>query len=171
MDMEEVRDKLPYEVPPRVFRAFLEQLEVVKAIARDGNFLRLPKHEIRLKGEEQTVVARIKTALRRTPVAPPDLKQIEAEVGVNAAKLREVIRVMEREKSIIRVAPDMYFLAESIDKIRGSLREHLSKQNQITPAGFRDLLGTSRKYTIPLLEYFDREGTTIRAGDSRRLRN
>jgi len=171
MDMEEVRDKLPYEVPPRVFRAFLEQLEAAKAIARDGNFLRLARHEIRLKGEEQTVVARIKTALRRTPVAPPDLRQIETEAGVSAAKLREVIRVMEREKSIIRVAPDMYFLAESIDKIRGSLREHLAKQKEITPAAFRDLLGTSRKYTIPLLEYFDREGTTIRTGDARRLRN
>jgi selenocysteine-specific elongation factor len=171
MDMEEVRDKLPYEVPPRVFRGFLEQLEAGKAIARDGNFLRLPKHEIRLKGEEETVAARIRTALRRTPVAPPDLKQIETEVGVSGAKLRDVIRVMEREKSIVRVAPDMYFLAESIDKIRRSLREHLSKQNQITPAAFRDLLGTSRKYTIPLLEYFDREGTTIRAGDARRLRN
>ena len=82
-----------------------------------------------------------------------------------------LLRVMEREKSIIRVAPDMYFLAESIDKIRGSLREHLAKQKQITPAAFRDLLGTSRKYTIPLLEYFDREGMTIRTGDARRLRN
>ena len=44
MDMEEARDKLRYEVPPRVFRAFLEQLEAGKAIARDGNFLRLPRH-------------------------------------------------------------------------------------------------------------------------------
>jgi selenocysteine-specific elongation factor len=171
MDMEEVRDKLQYEVPPRVFRAFLEQLEAAKVVARDGNFLRLPRHQIRLKGDEQTVVAKIKTALGKTPVAPPDLKQIETEVGVNSTKLREVMRVMEREKSIIRVAPDMYFLAESIDKIRRSLREHLTKQSQITPAGFRDLLGTSRKYTIPLLEYFDREGITIRAGDARRLRN
>ena len=171
MDMEEARDKLRYEVPPRVFRAFLEQLEAAKAIARDGNFLRLPRHEVRLKGDEQTVVAKIKTALGKTPVAPPDLKQIESEAGVSSAKLREVIRVMEREKSIVRVAPDMYFLTESIDKIRRSLREHLSKKNQITPAEFRDLLGTSRKYTIPLLEYFDRDGTTIRAGDVRRLRN
>jgi selenocysteine-specific elongation factor len=171
MDMEEVRDKLQYDVPPRVFRAFLDQLEAAKAIARDGNFLRLPRHQVRLKGDEQTVVAKIRTALGKTPVAPPDLKQIETEVGVSSAKLREVIRVMEREKSIVRVAQDMYFLAESIDKIRRSLRDHLSKQNQITPAGFRDLLGTSRKYTIPLLEYFDREGTTIRTGDARRLRN
>jgi selenocysteine-specific elongation factor len=171
MDMEEARAKLPYEVAPRVFRAFLEQLEAAKSVAREGNFLRLSGHQVRLKGDEQGVVAKIKSALRKTPVAPPDLKQIESEVGVSAAKLREVIRVMEREKSIVRVAPDMYFLAESIDKIRGTLRDHLLKQQQITPAAFRDLLGTSRKYTIPLLEYFDREGITIRAGDARRLRN
>jgi selenocysteine-specific elongation factor len=109
--------------------------------------------------------------LRKTPLAPPDLKQIESETGIKTVRLREVIRVMEREKSIVRVATDMYFLAESVDKVKKSLREHFSKEKQITPAGFRDLLGTSRKYTIPLLEYLDREGVTMRAGDFRRLKS
>ena len=170
IDMEEARDKLPCEVAPRVFRAFLEELEAGKLVARDGSFLRLPKHEVRLKGAEQTLADKIKAALGKTPAAPPDLKQSESETGVGGARLKELIRVMEREKAIVRVAPDMYFLADSIEKIKGSLREHLSKQKQITPADFRDLLGTSRKYTIPLLEYFDREGITIRAGDVRRLK-
>jgi selenocysteine-specific elongation factor len=40
----------------------------------------------------------------------------------------------------------------------------------MTAASFRDLIGSSRKYTIPLLEYFDREGLTIRIGDVRRLK-
>jgi selenocysteine-specific elongation factor len=170
MDMEEARDKLPYDIAPRVFRAFLEQLEAGKDVVRDGNFLRLPRHEVRLKGDEQTLVQKIKAALAKSPVAPPDLKQIETQIGVGGAKVREVLRVMERERSIVRVAPDMYFLADSIEKIKRSLREHLSKQKEITPAGFRDLLGTSRKYTIPLLEYLDRDGTTVRIGDARRLK-
>jgi selenocysteine-specific elongation factor len=170
MEMEEARDKLPFELGPRIFRAFVEQLENSKVVARDGNFLRLPSHQVRLKGDEQTIAAKIKRVLAKAPVAPPDLKQIEMEVGVSGAKVREVLRVMEREKSIIRVAPDMYFLADSIDAIKRNLREHLSRQKEITPAGFRDLLGTSRKYTIPLLEYLDREGVTIRTGDARRLK-
>jgi selenocysteine-specific elongation factor len=41
----------------------------------------------------------------------------------------------------------------------------------MTAASFRDLIGSSRKYTIPLLEYFDRDGLTIRIGDIRRLKS
>jgi selenocysteine-specific elongation factor len=55
--------------------------------------------------------------------------------------------------------------------VKGTLYEHLSEKSDITPASFRDLFGTSRKYTIPLLEYFDREGITIRVGDTRRLKS
>ncbi|MGH9148651.1 MAG: SelB C-terminal domain-containing protein, partial [Vicinamibacterales bacterium] len=82
----------------------------------------------------------------------------------------EVIRIMERERSIVRVAPDLYFLRESVDRVRSDLYKHLADKGAITPTAFRDLFGTSRKYTIPLLEYFDREGLTIRVGDMRRLR-
>jgi selenocysteine-specific elongation factor len=170
MDMEEVREKLPYDVTPRIFRAFLEHLETAKLMVRDGNFLRLPKHEVRLQGAEHSLAQKIKVFLAKSPVSPPDLKQIEAETRIAGPKLREVIRVMELEKSIIRVAPDMYFLTDSLETIKRRMREHFSKEAQITPASFRDLLGTSRKYTIPLLEYFDRQGVTVRAGDVRRLK-
>jgi len=139
-------------------------------VIRDGNLLRLPGHEIRLRGEEQTLADKIKALLRKSRFAPPDLKQIESDIGIGQARLREVIRLMEREKSIIRVAIDMYFLTDSVDEMKRSLREHFSKETQITPASVRDLFGTSRKYTIPLLEFFDREGITVRAGDTRRLR-
>ncbi len=170
MDMEELRDKLPYPIAPKLFRAFLEQLETEKRIVRDANFLRLPEHKIRLRDPEKGLVAKIKTLLGANPAAPPDLKQIEKEMGVEKARLSEVMRVMEKERSIIRIAPDLFFLGDCIDRIKSDLQRHLSKNNNLTPGSFRDLFGTSRKYTIPLLEYFDREGITVRVGDSRRLK-
>ena len=54
--------------------------------------------------------------------------------------------------------------------VKRALREELGLQGDITPAAFRDRFGTTRKYTIPLLEYLDREGVTMRVGDKRRLR-
>ncbi|HSK30550.1 MAG TPA: SelB C-terminal domain-containing protein, partial [Candidatus Limnocylindria bacterium] len=50
------------------------------------------------------------------------------------------------------------------------LRKFLSEKGEMTAASFRDLIGSTRKYTIPLLEYFDRDGLTIRIGDVRRLK-
>lgn len=171
MEMEELRATLPYRMAPRVFRAFVEQLEHGQAIVRDANLLRLPEHKVRLRDDEQAVVERIKTLLGSRPLAPPELKEIENDIGVERAKLNEIIRLMERERSIIRVAPDLYFLADSVENLKGALCEYLSEKSRVTPAAFRDLFGTSRKYTIPLLEYFDREGLTVRVGDTRRLKH
>jgi selenocysteine-specific elongation factor len=170
MDMEELRDKLPYHTVPRVFRELIGQLEAEKATARDGSLLRLPDHKIRLQDEEKSLVDSIKTLLGTSPFTPPDLKEVEQEIGIERARLNEVIRVMEREGSVVRVAPELYFLADGLDRLKVALCKHLSEKGDISPADFRDLFGTSRKYTIPLLEYFDRKGITIRVGDVRRLK-
>jgi selenocysteine-specific elongation factor len=65
----------------------------------------------------------------------------------------------------------MYFLAGSIDQLRTMLKKFLAEKGEMTAAAFRDLIGSSRKYTIPLLEHFDREGLTIRIGDIRKLKS
>ncbi len=171
MDMEELRDKLPYSISPRLFRIVVERIEAEKIAAREGNLLRLPEHKVHLRQEEKNLVAKIKALLGSNPLAPPDLKQIEKETGIERAKLHEVIRVMERDRAVVRVATDLYFLGDCVDKVKGALYKYLSEKSEITPASFRDLLGSSRKYTIPLLEYFDREGITVRIGDARRLKN
>ena len=105
------------------------------------------------------------------PLAPPDLKEIEKQAGVLRPRLNEVIRLLERDGSIVRVTTDMYFLASSIATLRHRLKEYLTTKGEMTAASFRDLIGSSRKYTIPLLEYFDRDGLTIRIGDIRRLKS
>jgi selenocysteine-specific elongation factor len=169
-EMEDVRERRAGAVPPRVFRAVVDQLAAEQVIARDGSLLRMPDHVVRLREDEQGMAGRIRTLLEQTPMMPPDVKQIERDLGVAPAKLGEVLRVLERERTIVRVAPDLYFLAASIDRVKADLRQHLSERSEITPATFRDLFGTTRKYAIPLLEYLDREGITIRVGDSRRLK-
>ena len=169
-EMEEVREALAGAIPPRLFRAVLDQLVAERAIARDGSLLRLPDHVVRLRADEQGMAGRNRALLEQTPMMPPDVKQIERDLGVAPAKLVEVLRVLERERAIVRVSPDLYFLAASIDRVKADLRQHLSERSEITPATFRDLFGTTRKYAIPLLEYLDREGITVRVGDSRRLK-
>jgi selenocysteine-specific elongation factor len=77
---------------------------------------------------------------------------------------------MEREGSVIRVTSDFYFLSSAIEQVKTLLAKALAEKGEISAAGFRDLLGSSRKYIIPLLEYFDREGFTLRIGDVRRLK-
>jgi selenocysteine-specific elongation factor len=103
-------------------------------------------------------------------MAPPDLKEIEKQVGVSRAKITEVIRIMERQGAVARVATDLYFLPSCVEDVKAVLNKALVEKGEISAAAFRDLLGSSRKYTIALLEYFDREGVTLRIGDVRRLK-
>jgi selenocysteine-specific elongation factor len=171
MDMEELRGKLPYQLSPKIFRAVVENLTAEKSVAKEGNLLRLAEHRIQLGGQERSLMEKIKKVLGEQPMSPPELKQIEKEIGVGRAKITEVIHLLEREGSVVRVATDLYFLSTCVDKVKGVLYKYLSEKGEITAASFRDLLGSSRKYTIALLEYFDREGTTVRIGDIRRLKS
>jgi selenocysteine-specific elongation factor len=170
MEMEEVREKLPYPIPPRLFRAIVEELDAAKTVVRDANLLRLPDHKITLRDEEQGLVDRVRSLVAATPLAPPELKQIEREIAIPHSKLVEVIKLLERDRSIVRVSAELYFTREVVQQLKNALVKHLSETDEVTPAVFRDLFGTSRKYTIPLLEYFDREGVTYRVGDVRRLK-
>jgi selenocysteine-specific elongation factor len=171
MDMEELRARLPYGIAARLFRILVEILAAEKSVVRDGNILRLPGHRVQLGADEQTMTEKIKRLLGQSPLAPPDLSQVEKELGADRKKVGDVVRVMEREKSVVRVATDLYFLADSVDNVRTVLYKYLSENGEITAATFRDLLGSSRKYTIALLEHFDREGITVRVGDARRLKS
>ena len=170
MDMEELRGKLPFQLSPKLFRVVVDALVAEKSIAKEENLLRLAQHRVQLGGQEKSLMERIKQILDAQPMAPPELKDIERQLGVARAKLSEVVRLMERDRSIVRVATELYFPSSSVEKVKSLLCKSLAEKGEISAAAFRDLLGSSRKYTIALLEYFDREGVTLRIGDVRRLK-
>ena len=169
-DMEGLRDKLPDRIPPRLFRALVERFEAETVIAREGSLLRLPGHTVTLRDDEQRVVQRITALLAATPLTPPDLAQIERDTGIARATLTQVLRVLERAQSVVRVGADLYFLRDSLEAVKSALREEAFANGDITPAMFRDRFKTTRKYAIPLLEHLDREGVTVRIGDTRRVK-
>ena len=171
MDMEELRGKLRWELSPKVFRAVIELFMGEKLISREENLLRLATHRVQLGGQEKLLMDKIKQILGAQPLAPPDLKELEKQAGVSRQRLTEVMRLLERDGSVVRVTTDMYFLASSIEQLRATLKKYLTEKGEMTAASFRDLINSSRKYTIPLLEYFDRDGLTIRIGDIRRLKS
>jgi selenocysteine-specific elongation factor len=157
MDVEDLRARMSYLVAPRLFRVCVEQFEAQGRLARDGSLLRLAGHDAQPGAREPALVQHIVRLLSTNPLAPPDVRQIEAATGRARTSLMEVLGAMERERTLVRVSSDLYFLADAIARMKSATRDCLLKTNELTPAGFRDLLGTSRKYTIPLLEYLDRE--------------
>jgi len=74
------------------------------------------------------------------------------------------------EKSIVKTKDDLYFDAEEIASLEQKLIEFLKKRESITTPEFKEMIGVSRKYVIPLIEYFDSIKLTIRVNDTRQLR-
>ena len=170
MDLEEVRARLAGGVSARLFRDLTDLLAAEGVCVRDGNHLRLPDHRVELGAREKSLSGEITAALARNPLAPPYLKEIEKALGVERPKLNEVIRVMERQGEIVRVTTELYYLKDSIDRIKADLYSYFEDHEEMSAATFRDILQSSRKYTIPVLEYFDRTGVTMRVGDVRKLK-
>jgi selenocysteine-specific elongation factor len=170
LDIEDARSALAATVQARIFRLLVAELVEQGSVVREGNLLRLPSHRILVPDVDAPVVAGIITMLGRTPLSPPDVKQIAEELAIDRRKVVELLRAMAKSGQIVCAAPEIYFLADCIDRIKAELIGELSARGEITTAAFRDRYHTSRKYAIPLLEYFDRTGVTTRIGEIRRLK-
>ena len=89
--------------------------------------------------------------------------------GKKESQVSDILRVLSSEDSVMRLSDSMYMGRKSYDRMIGLLRAHFSKKEGMTVAEFRDMLGTTRKYALPLLEHLDSNGVTLRVGDQRKL--
>jgi selenocysteine-specific elongation factor len=170
LDMEDARSAFARQVPARLFRMLVAELVERQTVVRQGNLLRLPTHQIVVPDADGHLVDRIIAMLGRAPLSPPDVKQIAEELNIDRRRLVGLLRAMASVRSVVHVSPDIYFLGDCVDRVREDLIEELSQRGGITTAEFRDRYQTSRKYAIPLLEYFDRTGLTVWDGEVRTLR-
>ena len=170
MEMESLRSQIAPDLAPKVFRAVLDALVVEKVVTRDESVLRLPAHRVTLKRDEENLAARAEELIAAGGFTPPDLKQVETALGVAHARLQAILQQLEREGRVAKIAEGLYFAREPLEQARERLRAHVTRHGEIGAATFRDLLGASRKFSISLLDYFDRSGFTMRVGDIRKLR-
>ncbi|HET9659245.1 MAG TPA: selenocysteine-specific translation elongation factor [Thermomicrobiales bacterium] len=129
------------------------ELEEEHSLVRRSGF------EITLDEAQQTIVDRFLDVLGSAGFQPP----APGELGIPA----ELVQAMIALRSVVSVGDGIVFLPERIDEAEQRLRLALATGNSISLAEYRDLLGTTRKYTQALLEYFDRQRVTRRVGDRR----
>jgi selenocysteine-specific elongation factor len=70
---------------------------------------------------------------------------------------------------LTKVSDELVFHRTALDDLRKRVAAHKAKSATIDVATFKELIGVSRKYAIPLLEYLDRERVTKRVGDTRQI--
>jgi selenocysteine-specific elongation factor len=154
----------------KLFRTVLQALAAKGEVVDLGDIVRLASHRVRLKDDEQGLKDKLLSIILDGGKAPPVLKEILSQVSEDLKRVRSLLSLLEKESKVVRVKEDLYFSAEFVNETKRKLAEFIKLHGGITPSQVSEVTGSSRKYNIPLLEYFDRERFTIRVGDQRVLR-
>jgi len=136
-----------------------------------GDVLCLPGHEVILDESQQKLREAMLGAFRKGGLTPPNLSDVIAAAGSTGKAAAALLRVLVRDKEIYRVSDSLYYSKEAVEEIRGKVTEWFKTHDDLSVAGMKELLGLSRKFIIPLLEFLDQEKITVRIGDKRQLRS
>ncbi|MBW2466984.1 MAG: selenocysteine-specific translation elongation factor [Deltaproteobacteria bacterium] len=168
---EELRSLLYRGLDQRLFQFLLNDLQKKKVIVQDQALIRMADHRISMKDEEVNLRRELEVFYNQAGLAPPTLKEVMAKFGrYQHQLLKEVLTIMMNENQLVKVSEDLYFYKPAVENLKEKLVALLAKENEIDMPKFKDLTGLSRKFSVPLLEYFDRIKVTIRVGDKRILR-
>ncbi|MCL6581532.1 MAG: selenocysteine-specific translation elongation factor [Firmicutes bacterium] len=154
--------------------SWLETLAADGVLRLEGGRVRLAAWRPRLDPELARVMRQVEELLRRRPFCPPSPEEMAAELGVARGVVARALEVLVLDGAAVAAAGlasvasgGPVFHREAVAEARRLLEDYLRRHGSVTVAAFRDLLGATRKYALPLLDHFDRQRVTQRRGDLR----
>jgi selenocysteine-specific elongation factor len=165
---EELRSRAA-NAQERIFAQALAALEAAGLVRSERDQVRLAAHAIRLNPEQERVVSGVEADFRKAGPAPPSPEEALGRLGVKGSEKHELFSLLVADRRLLRVKESLYFHREALREIEERLVAHLRERREIGPGDVKDLLGISRKYAIPLMEYFDSQRVTVRQGERRVL--
>ena len=131
---------------------------------------RLPDFAPRLSAAQAALRAGLLDALEQAGTEPPSIEELAVALRTDLSTLTSVARLLAREGTLVAVEPARYYAAATVDALVARLREGMRPDMDYGPSELRELLGFSRKFLIPFLEFADRSGITLRDASGRRRR-
>jgi selenocysteine-specific elongation factor len=168
MVKEELKSRLSLVIRERLFNQILDVLVKEGVIAREKDIIRLQNHKIELFQDQQQVLGRIEQIYKKHGLEPPYFKDLDQDIIEKGG--RDLLEVMVKDLTLVKVKEDLYFHRTAIAGLEERLVRFLEEKGEITTPELKELTGVSRKYMIPLIEYFDKIQVTVRVGDTRVLR-
>lgn len=170
MSKEELFARMPQGVDAKLFHELMQRLVAEDEIVQEKDMVRLATHQVALAAEQESLREKIEDIYRKTGLQPPFFREVTEQLEISGGEARRLLNWMLEQGILVKVKEDMFFHREALEDLRRRLLDFLESHGEINTPQFKELTQTSRKYTIPLLEYLDTTRFTIRVGDVRRLR-
>lgn len=164
---EDMRSRFFAEINSKTFNLILTYLEEQGKLISENNLLRLVEHKPEPDKNQQAVIDNIMKKLEAELFSPPGIKEIQESLNLGDEEFMEILSYLLAQGLVVKVGQDIYFANSAIEKGKDILAEYFAKEKELTLAQARDMLNTSRKYALPLIEYYDRIRFTRRVGDIR----
>ncbi|MGD2098978.1 MAG: selenocysteine-specific translation elongation factor [Desulfobacterales bacterium] len=170
MSKEELKTKFPTLPKSKLFNLAFNQMTKEETIAQEKNIIRLASHAVSLGGKQADVKDKILKTYRQAGLQPPYFKELAKSLESDVNHAKAVLMHLVAEGAIVKVKEDLFFHTKAIKDLKLKLTKFLEAQGEITTPQFKEMTGVSRKFVIPLAEYFDSTSVTLRVGDVRKLR-
>jgi len=162
---EELREKLG--VGPEVYRGIEELLARDKQLVVAGELIHAAGRGVVLRDEEAEAKKQIEAAFANAGLKVPLLKDVLASLPIDQARAQKIVTLLLRDRVLVKVGDDLVFHRDALEELRKLVIAQKATTPKMNVVAFKDLIGVTRKYAIPLLEWLDSQRVTRRVGDER----
>ncbi|MBF0458585.1 MAG: selenocysteine-specific translation elongation factor [Nitrospirae bacterium] len=165
MSKEELRG-LFKQIDAKVFYKILNAFNEVIA---DKELIRLKDFRPSLSQTDESIKIKILEMLRTSQYQPPSRQELAAAFSIKEKQAEDILKLLAKEDLLVRINDSLYMDKGDYEKMIGIVREFGKDRKEITVSEFREILGTTRRYALPFLEYLDGKKITMRVGDKRKI--
>lgn len=170
VNKETLRSQLLWDLPAKTAETLLSKLMRDGLIIIEGDLIKEAGAQISLTTDQQKLKEMLSGTIKRARYGSPAIKDLENETKLSSKELLPILKILEAEGDIIQIQRGTYLNSGIFSEAVKMVQKYVQNNGKITAADFRDLVKTSRKYAVPLLEYMDLIKITRREGDYRILR-
>ncbi len=155
-----------------IFDFVIQEMIKLKKIEQRENTIFIPERTVHFSEKQQQILSQIESSFLTQLFQPPEFIELPDMLKQEKIVIQNLFEHLIDKEILVLVSsdPELYFHQQALQEARNKIISYIKEHGELTASDFRNQLNTTRKYIIPLLEYFDRIGLTLRKGNNRILR-
>jgi selenocysteine-specific elongation factor len=156
--------------PPHAVAVFLEHLLLEKAVDRQGEQFRAKAFTGGLSQEDRRIATEIERILRESAFAAPIPQDLADQLQRPRKRIDNILKLLTGRGEVVELDENVFVHIDAVRDARDKLVAYCQAHGSMPSNTMKDVIGATRKYVIPLLEYFDKVGLTLRKDSARTLK-